>query len=514
MKLLSGQQNMPAQKQKRGTATMGKRVVITLAFSLLGVTLQAQSWKDALKRAAQQALQPAGAKQQQTSQPANGTATTVNKDDYNTWFAFCMIFVVNPNPHAGYYYSDIFAYHPAVNNEVNFPLAFEAFVLGKFGRIGYDGNASCERGQGPAARNGLPLTQQRKQYYWDLNIKNPIQGLSPHETGWTYNGAQPLPNVDGKTPAPDPIFSGQAAQTSGTEMSTGATYEASSASTPASYRRSQIGPNRSRRRNQIVGHWFCKSENSTKGTEYFSGVFDSTDGNTATSQFSAFLTQKYGYHPLTYRAACFGAHADLAAAKKDEDEQMGARKSTSGLEVVYTGWTPVSGGENATPTADAAAPSSSEQLPPDIQRFVTAEHEGGARSFCESSYSLANFIDCSCFAEQVFADRMSGDARLATAAGGRVVLESQLGVLIMKPLDLRSCAAPDKITAYTTKRIMANIFLPAATRSALAACASGKMIEQVKSNVQALVNVREEDILFGQARSACQTSAATTPAGR
>ena len=420
-----------------------------------------------------------------------------------------MIIIGNANPHAGYYFSDIFSYDPKdINTKIQFQPAFEAFVTGKFGRLGYAGDASCEMGQGPAARNGLKLTQQRKQYYWDLDIKSPIQGLSPHETGWTYNGAQPLPNLDEKIPAADPMVSGQSAAATSAAVVVGHQSQA-----PVTSALDQSGP---------MVYTSCFLQMNKPRVTYVSGIFQihrqarAVIFQTYVPGFQHFVENKY--HISTDRRlvgrravgqyGCDDGDASQAKAQAEWDRVHFQFRSTPGnTDVIDTGWMgDLSGAENAAPAVAPTGPPTSGQLPADVQKFVIAEHDGEARNFCVSSYSLANFIDCSCFAEQVFTDRMSGDAHLAIAGGGRAVLEPQLIGLVMKPLDLRSCTVPDKVTAHTTKRVMANIFLPAATRSAVAACASGKMVEQVKSNIHALQDVKEEDILFGQAMRVCQTT--------
>lgn len=222
--------------------------------------------------------------------------------------------------------------------------------------------------------------------------------------------------------------------------------------------------------------------------------------------YEQFVQQKYSVR-LNVRGTANDCNSrpTEAAARQEMAQETGGNPK---LHVINTGWLP-DGNSTATSNSsqdagqgesNARSSTESSQLAPDIRAAIQRE-QPLAKSYCDKSMSLTNYYDCACVTQQVLAARSTGATHYAKAAGETLVLEPQLGVLVTE-IDLRSCVAPDKITAYATKRISEIFSISADRRSSVSACTSNKLIGQMKADMQA---IKKEDSFFNRDLTTCNT---------
>ncbi len=235
-------------------------------------------------------------------------------------------------------------------------------------------------------------------------------------------------------------------------------------------------------------------------------------------QFQTFVMQKYRLNgKKNGGGGCAGGWPSESKAQEEKSKNQDRFNQTNGLnaKIIETGWKwsnttpqeqqqqmpiPEDGAPAASLGMTEPTPSVSTQKPKEpgsseLSAALTQEH-AKAPGYCHTTAFLGGYYDCSCFADKLIEARQQNGAHYERAAG-KYILEPQLGQLA-EDLDLRSCVAPDKVVAYTTKTKMNGFYgMSAEKKRALLTCAADKMTNHLKSDPhgqRAIDNYDKQDL--------------------
>jgi hypothetical protein len=220
-------------------------------------------------------------------------------------------------------------------------------------------------------------------------------------------------------------------------------------------------------------------------------------------QFRAFVMKKYRLNGRpTGGGGCtvgWRSEGEAKDAKRTNQENFNQMHMLN-AKVIETGWKwsnttpqeqqrqmpiPEDGVSAASSGTSEATPAASTQKPNDpgsseLAAALEQEH-AKAPTYCHSNGSLGGYYDCNCFADKLLEARQRNGAHYERAAA-KYILEPQLGSVV-EDLDLRSCVAPGKVVAFTTKNKMNGFYgMSAERKQALITCAADKMVEHLKSD--------------------------------